>query len=123
MIGRGVGAACERRGIASTCERCDGHGETWPSPEAKAAHEAWESTEPPAGDGYQMWETVSEGSPISPVFATAAELAAYLVQHPKGADRETSFETWMKFIEGPGWAPSMIMAGGKLMSGVEGVVR
>jgi len=25
---------------------------------------------PPKGDGYQLWETTSEGSPVSPVFAS-----------------------------------------------------
>lgn len=33
--------------------------------------------EPPKGEGYQLWETTSEGSPISPVFASAEELAAW----------------------------------------------
>lgn len=30
--------------------------------------------EPPEGDGYQLWETTSEGSPVSPVFTTLDEL-------------------------------------------------
>lgn len=29
---------------------------------------------PPKGDGYQLWETTSEGKPMSPVFATLDEL-------------------------------------------------
>lgn len=29
------------------------------------------------GDGWQLWETTSEGSPQSPVFATADELAEW----------------------------------------------
>lgn len=32
---------------------------------------------PPKGDGYQLWETTSEGSPISPVFATLDELCSW----------------------------------------------
>ena len=32
---------------------------------------------PPLGDGYQLWETTSEGSPISPVFKTIEELAKW----------------------------------------------
>lgn len=35
----------------------------------------WEHEEPPTGAGWQLWETTSEGSPISPVFASAEELA------------------------------------------------
>ncbi len=37
----------------------------------------WQPTEPPTGEGYQLWETVSEGSPISPVFASTEALAAW----------------------------------------------
>ena len=33
--------------------------------------------DPPSGDGYQLWETTSEGSPISPVFETLEELAKW----------------------------------------------
>ena len=32
---------------------------------------------PPVGEGYQLWETTSEGSPISPVFATIDELCEW----------------------------------------------
>lgn len=39
----------------------------------------WEKTEPPTGEGWQLWETVSEGSPISPVFPTQDEFRAYLL--------------------------------------------
>lgn len=33
--------------------------------------------DPPMGDGYQLWETTTEGSPISPVFVTLEELAEW----------------------------------------------
>lgn len=36
-----------------------------------------EKCETPSGEGFQLWETTSEGSPISPVFATKEELAAW----------------------------------------------
>lgn len=54
------------------CPICNGHAI---HPNDLEAAEAWEATEPPEGDGWQLWETTSEGSPISPVFATAEELA------------------------------------------------
>jgi hypothetical protein len=103
-----VKAECKRLGVPDTCAVCNGEGEYWPSPEAKKAYEDWQSYEPPAGAGYQIWETVSEGSPISPVFETARDLAAHMAMTKWGADKGTPFETWMKFIEGPGWAPSGI---------------
>ena len=34
--------------------------------------------EPPSGEGFQMWETTSEGSPQSPVFKTLEELCTWL---------------------------------------------
>jgi hypothetical protein len=79
--------------------------------------EAWKRTEPPIGDGYQIWETVSEGSPISPVFSTPEELAEYMASHPWGGDRGSSRESWMRFINGPGWAPSMVVSDGVVRTG------
>ncbi len=36
-------------------------------PEIQKQAEDWTDTEPPTGDGYQLWETTSEGSLSSPV--------------------------------------------------------
>ncbi len=33
-----------------------------------------EAIPPPVGEGFQLWETTTEGSPISPVFASLEEL-------------------------------------------------
>jgi hypothetical protein len=118
-----VEAECLRLGVSSRCATCDGEGEHWPSSEAKLAYEDWRPTPPPAGDGYQIWETVSEGSPISPVFATPEELAAHMAETKWGADKGTPYETWLAFIRGPGWAPSMASVNGGLRSGVEAVVE
>ncbi len=59
------------------CEACEGHGDVESYPGQREAAWSWEPSEPPSGDGWQLWETVSEGSPASPVFATADELAAW----------------------------------------------
>jgi hypothetical protein len=95
-----AGLDAETWGICPTCK-----GEAT-DPACKEAYEAWEPTKPPPGDGYQIWETVSEGSPISPVFATPEDLARHMAGTKWGADHGTSYETWLKFINGPGWAPS-----------------
>lgn len=100
------------------CQVCDGHGMP---PDVRAAAEAWEPTNPPTGDGWQVWETVSEGSPISPVFATPEELARHMAATRFGGDRGTSYEQWLKFITGPGWAPSMVMDEHGFRTGVEAV--
>jgi len=97
-----------------TCATCKGHGI---HPDDRAASEAWERTEPPAGEGWQIWETVSEGSPITPVFATAEELAEWCVTN-KPWSTGMSREAWRRFID-VGWAPSGI---GTADGVVEGVV-
>jgi hypothetical protein len=73
--GIAVSARCEREGFGDTCPTCQGHASLEAYEGQRAEAEAWERTEPPTGDGWQLWETVTEGSPSSPVFATAGELA------------------------------------------------
>ena len=36
-----------------------------------------ELCEPPRGEGFQLWETTSEGSPVSPVFETLDKLCEW----------------------------------------------
>ncbi len=96
-----VEAECARLGKSYTCEKCGGEGEVWPSEAAKQLYDEWEPNDPPLGSGYQIWETVSEGSPISPVFSTPEDLASHMAATPWGADKGTSYETWLAFINGP----------------------
>jgi hypothetical protein len=114
-------AEAVRLGLPQTCPHCGGEGCSWPSPEAKEACEAWERSEPPAGEGYQIWETVSEGSPVSPVFATPGELARWMAANGKGVDDSSTVAQWMAFIEGPGWAPSFVAGPHGIRTGVEAV--
>lgn len=111
-------AAAELPEAWGTCLACNGSGTIWDSPEDEQAADDWSCTEPPKGEGYQIWETVSEGSPISPVFATPEELAQHMAGRVWGADRGTSYETWLNFITSVGWAPSMIMGADGIQSGV-----
>lgn len=102
------------------CPVCDGHAD---DPEHRAACEAWEETPPPTGEAYQLWETTSEGSPISPPKATPEALARWLADNGASSfgHLTESYETWLKFVRGPGWAPSAVSDGGSLMSGVAGL--
>lgn len=118
-----VKAECKRLGVSHLCAACDGEAELWPSKAAKALYDDWKAVEPPKGDGYQIWETVSEGSAISPVFATPEELARHMVTTRWGADDGTPYETWLAFIKGPGWAPSMIATASGVVEGVKGTVE
>lgn len=98
-----VNARCERMGASSQCEVCGGDGYVWDSQAEKAIQESWQRFEPPQGDGWQLWETVTEGSPISPVFATGDELVEWMVAD--GYSREGA----EGMIES-GWAPSLVMS-------------
>jgi hypothetical protein len=60
-----------------TCPTCDGAGDVGTA-EQRAAFEAWQEEDPPTGDGWQLWESVSEGSPISPVFPDREGLIRWL---------------------------------------------
>lgn len=67
-----------------------------------------------------MYEDTTEGTPISPAFKTPEELAHWLADNKASAfgyDTAT-YEQWLPICRG-GWAPSMVMQNGKIMSGVE----
>jgi hypothetical protein len=73
---------------------------------------------------YQVYETVSEGTPVSPVFATEEEMITWLAEvgagmgiggTPAPLGREGA-ERW---VRSGGWAPSGVFCGGQVMSGVE----
>jgi hypothetical protein len=99
------------------CKTCGGGGI---SPEAKVAYESWVEAEPPNGEGWQMWETVSEGSPISPVFDTAEKLARWLADTGASSfgPMKATYEQWLAMIL-EGWAPSACGDKNGLQSGVE----
>lgn len=95
-----IEARCKRLGVWGLCPTCNGHGDL-ATDEQRQAAEDWEPVEPPVGEGWQLWETVSEGSPESPVFASAEELADWCVENATlfstyGTDRAT----WLKLITG-----------------------
>lgn len=71
-----VRAKCKRLGIQTSCEECDGTGDLTSEENRKKAEE-WKSIDPPTGDGFQLWETTSEGSPSSPVFDNMDKLAKW----------------------------------------------
>lgn len=94
-------------------------------------YEFWEwDVGPPERDSYrphwkeeerthfQMYETVSEGTPLSPVFDTPEKVARWCADHPDECWGKSSYKSWLAVAKG-GWAPSFVMIGGKFMCGVD----
>jgi hypothetical protein len=114
-----VRARCEREGWPETCGACSGHGSVEKYPGQRAEADAWECYEPPTGEGWQLWQTVSD-APISPVFADADGLIEWMTTLAAkwGAAGPWSREDAAAFVNGPGWAPSGIGTQDGLTDGV-----
>lgn len=71
---------------------------------------------------FMMYETCSEGTPISPAFATPEELAHWLADTGASSfgSMTASYGDWLRVCQG-GYAPSAVVVNGQLKSGVEGV--
>ena len=102
-----ISARCERAGVSDRCATCQGHGSLEAYEGQRAEAEAWQPAEPPEGDGWQLWETVTEGSPISPVFADAEGLAQWLASSAAGRDQMGSITVARAFVAA-GWAPTFV---------------
>lgn len=114
-------------GYANACEEWYREAAAW-TPEKSASGARWYheyAGDPPDEDSYrartwtaeeathyQVYETVSEGTPVTPHFATQAELVDYLVEHGDFWDQRRRAGGWARsaaeqFV-GAGWAPTMI---------------
>jgi hypothetical protein len=69
-----------------------------------------------------MYENTSEGTPISPAFETPEELARWLADNGASSfgSYTATYEQWLGVARG-GWAPSMVVIGGVVKSGVEAI--
>lgn len=84
---------------------------------------------------FQVWETVSEGTPVTPPFATKAELIQYLAENGDEWDQQRCMEPdWARLWGGvPGvsawgierarrfvnaeWSPTFVIQDGKVLDG------
>lgn len=75
---------------------------------------------------FQVWEAVSEGTPVSPPFATPKELVDYLVEHGDEWDQRRGNGGYSRaaaeaFVAS-GWVPTMVIQSGpsgqKIMMGI-----
>lgn len=66
---------------------------------------------------FQVWETVSEGTPVTPPFETKDELIDYLCSNGDFWDQSRGAGPWTRenataFVMGSGYAPSMMIVNG-----------
>lgn len=72
-------------GYVTNCETCEQWDEEEEDCKIKFDYDQCpRHQEPPEGEGYQIWENVSEGSPISEVFETKEAVIEYLHEHGAG---------------------------------------
>ena len=108
------------------CPVCEGERQVWPKVEPPAIPlgkiPTWQLEGYP---GWQMWETTSEGSPISPVCSSPEALAKWLTDNHASAfgGMEATYDHWLAMIR-VGDAPSAVFSPKTgLISGVEGIAR
>ena len=95
-----VEAKAKRLGFYGHCEFCKGEGEVFQSEEIKKLHDEWKDIEPPTGEGFQLWENCSEGSPVSPVFETLEQLCSWCEYGATTfGSAKTSKDQWMKMLQ------------------------
>ena len=116
-----VNARAKRLGITEfECRYCGGEGVLWPDEKYKKLAKDFEFIDPPLGDGYQLWSTTTEGTPMSPVFERPEDLARWLADNKASSlgSNTSTYEQWLNFIIGPGLAPSIIIDNTGLHDGV-----
>ena len=113
--------SCEA-GESDNCNVCEGEGRVYPKfdPPSYPVDECPEWVKGNDRYGWQMWETTSEGSPMSPVMDTPEELAQWLYETGASAfgGMTASKEAWLRTIM-RGWAVSATMSAAGFKSGVE----
>lgn len=89
--------------------------------EKPAPHQYMPEWEPEDLTHIQMYETCTEGTPISPVMETPEELARWLADNGASSfgSSTASYEAWLSTIK-RGWAPAgVLISGSGITSGVE----
>ena len=103
---------------ATYCPCCEGEGRV--SPRIEPPTHDVEDIGEGSSLGWQMWETTSEGSPISPVCKTPEALAAWLADNGASSfgSCTATYDQWLRMIKA-GWAPSAVLSSKGMQSGVE----
>lgn len=107
-----IRSKCKRMGLTVPCAACNGTGSQWESQHAKFLAENWTPDAVPEGDGWQLWETVSDGKPVSPVFETEQEFKTYLIGEGYSESAAAGFIK-------QGWCPSGSSDGNGMRTNIE----
>lgn len=110
----------------------DDTGRPLPESAKGCSFEDWHGSEPRERDympdwpaeartHFQMYENTSEGTPISPVFATPEDLARWLADTRASAfaDMTATYDQWLATIRQSSAVSAMIVPQAGLISGVE----
>ena len=119
---------------AATAEWKDGYAK-WEAGERQSDCEYWEWSSPPTDPEYyrpawpeelrthfQIYETVSEGTPLSPPCATIEDLAQWYATNGDPVYGRVSYESALAFCRAS-WAPSFVVIDGSFMSGVDAMAE
>ena len=69
-------------------------------PDFRGHYKPTNDFEPPTGEGFQLWENTSEGSPQSPVFASLDELCEWCEKNATTfAYSKASKDEWMQMLK------------------------
>ncbi len=94
-----VNARAQHLGVYGLCEKCLGEGYTFEQG-IQELHDKWQPTDPPTGDGYQLWQNTSEDSPVSPVFNTLEALCVWCESNAHTFAYDTaSKEQWYEMLK------------------------
>ena len=89
-------------------QRCPTDWDSIP-PDPDYFRQAWDDDNP--ATHYQVYQDVSEGTPVSPVFASLDEMVAWLIGEGYSEHAANKFAQL-------GWAPSMMFSPDKGLSGI-----
>lgn len=96
-----IKARLAKEGKSHLCPNCNGTGDNWQHEKAKELYENWQDYDPPTGEGFQLWTTTSEGSPMTPVFKSLDDLCEYCEKEKVsvfGSNTATK-EEWMDMLK------------------------
>ena len=92
-----VKAKAARLGFETQCEECGGGGRIWESEEIEQLSDSWEFTEPPTGDGYQLW---GDDGPLSRVYDNLDDLCDWCEFNAYTFGYKTATASkWKKMLE------------------------